>query len=169
MKFILPLLMLFSSSAFAQKKDKPKTDQSTKSTQVQLPRISIPTITLSSSLNKKIHPSDSTKYYISDSVQVTNGKEEKVKVLFEAVVPIKIWDVKSAMQDEKLYFSEICSSFSIKAQYTLKNSLSFEPFKKQFFMWEDSRSVFICNFKMMGRNGYGNLIEGSSLVEYSGL
>ncbi len=51
------------------------------------------------------------------------------------------------------------------AKHSLKNTLSFEPFKKQFF--RNDNQVFVAAYKMMGRNDLGNLSETTVLVKYN--
>jgi len=104
-------------------------------------------------------------------VKIENGHGEKIAVLFSGKVDKYIWTdlVKKNNNSEKEAFDYIAWILSLRAQSSLKNELSFEPLKKQFFF--NDRENFICDYKMMGRNGYGNLIEMSYLVtsasEYS--
>lgn len=109
---------------------------------------------------------DDSTYGISDSVTINNGKDEEVRVFFMASVSKTFWDnlIKEKGGTESSYFSLIANFLSIKAQYALKNPLSFEPFRKQFFM--TSNNEFICDYKMMGRNGFGNLGETSAIIRY---
>ncbi len=111
---------------------------------------------------------DSLDYFLSDMVAIKNGKEESVKVSFRASIPVEVWKdyVKRYHNKEKDLFLLISSILSLNAQYTLKNTLSFEPIKSQFFMYDKENKVFMSNFKMMGRNGYGNLVETSEIVRY---
>jgi len=111
---------------------------------------------------------DDSSYGLSGSVKVANGKEEKVAVNFRATVPIDVWKqlvVKSKMI-EKEFFVLVAALLTLNAQYTLKNTLSFEPFPNQFFFYNKDEKVFISSYKMSGRNGYGNLVETSELVRY---
>lgn len=116
----------------------------------------------SKGLSKKLSD-DKSKYLLSNVVQVESGQGEKIDVEFNASVDKQIWDNLTKGKSELEYFELIAGLLSIKAQYTLKNNLSFTPFKKQFFMYSDG--VFMSSYKMSGRNGYGNLIETSALVK----
>ena len=115
----------------------------------------------------KTDPRSDGNYHLSDIVKIENGEGENVDVVFTASVPFEIWDSvsKRFSHSGKKYFSFISNLLSIQARHTLKNNLSFEPFSKQFFSFIDGR--FVCDYKMMGRNGYGNLVETSSLVVYN--
>lgn len=118
-----------------------------------------------STFTKKINDNKES-YMLSGVVMIKNGKEEKVPVTFSGSVPVQSWDnlAKTWKDGEADFFSFVCKMLSLEAQYKLKNNLSFEPFPKQFFLYYDNS--FKSSYKMIGRNGYGNLIETSSLVSY---
>lgn len=158
-------ILVFTTTTYAQKPVTKKTSTSVKSKPFELPRIAAPIIYTPPRMPRR-YSSDSMTVYLSDTVEITNGKEEKIKVYFTGAVLPKVWDHFLETKDEKDFFKLIVSILSIRAQYTLKNTLSFEPFKNEFFMWDDAKKSFTCSYKMMGRNGYGNLLETSSLVEY---
>lgn len=108
-------------------------------------------------------------YSLIGSVMLENGHKEKIKVLFESTVSINKWDV---LKKEKKYsdydlFSLAAMILTSNAKYKLKNTESFSPLPKQFFMLSKDSDEFISNFKMMGRNGFGNLTETTSLVSYN--
>ena len=118
--------------------------------------------------NKK-KATDNISYLFTAKIDIKNGKEEKVKVNFRATISIAAWkDYVKRYTDnnEKDLFYLITALLSMKAQYTLNNTLSFEPIKNQFFFYDEEKKVFICKYKMMGRNGYGNMVETSEFVEY---
>jgi hypothetical protein len=152
MKTVLIGLFFIPLFAIAQKKT---TNSGTKKTPVAKTASSF----------KKTLANDST-YYLSDIVNVKNGKDEYVKVQFSSSVPKNIWDrlVVENNSNDKEYFSLVAGMLALEAQFSLKNQLSFEPFNKQFFIYY--KNAFACTFKMMGRNGYGNLVETESLVDY---
>jgi len=108
---------------------------------------------------------DGKDYLLSDSVTIENGKGEKIKVLVEASVPVRIWD-KYKGNDEKEYYWLISNMLALKAKSVLKNTLSFEPIKKQYVTWSRDDGAFYTNFKFMGRNGYGNMVETTEIVYY---
>jgi hypothetical protein len=112
---------------------------------------------------KKQLTEDKKSYLISDLVKIENGKEEDVPVTFTVTVDKAAWDQLIKDKLEPDYFELIASMLAIKAKFTLDNNLSFEPFKKQSMKYIDG--VFTCDFKMMGRNGYGNMVETSTLVK----
>lgn len=110
---------------------------------------------------------DSVSYVISDSINIQNGKSEYVKVFFIGSVAKAKWrELLVKNKNEKEFFELIGGMLSLEAQYKLKNKLSFEPFKRQFFFWDEKSKKFICDYKLMGRNGYGNMVETSVLAEY---
>jgi hypothetical protein len=89
-----------------------------------------------------------------------------VLVTFEAKIDKAAWDEQIRKHDlESDYFELLVNFLSIKARYTLTNDLSFEPFKKQIVTY--SNGDLICNYKMTGRNGFGNMVETSVLVKYN--
>lgn len=103
-------------------------------------------------------------YYLSNVVKIENGKSEKVAVTFEATVDKDVWDqaIEKRKAMEADYFNLIAEMLSTQAKFELENKLSFEPFKKQTFTFKDGS--FVCNYKMMGRNGFGNMVESSADV-----
>lgn len=115
---------------------------------------------------KSISKADSIYYSLSGSVFISNGHDEKVKVYFEGYVPVVNWNeiFKTASSNgyvkaELNLFELITKLISVDAKFKLKNKESFVPLPKQFFIWNDESKSFICNYKMMGRNGFGNSIE----------
>jgi hypothetical protein len=122
--------------------------------------------TLGSNTFTKLISDNNARYYLSDMVTIENGKEEEVPVKFNASIPKDAWDdlVKKYGMVESEYFALMARSLSLNAQYSLKNTLSFEPFTKQFFSLNDG--VFVSDYKMVGKNGYGNAVETSVLVKY---
>jgi hypothetical protein len=101
---------------------------------------------------------DNESYVFSAVVNISNGKGEDVPVAFNAIAPKQVWDnLKKWNGNDSVYFSFIASQLSISAEFSLINHLSFEPFSKQFFGYSEGR--FICVYGLMGRNGYGNMIE----------
>jgi len=139
--------------------------------------------TLSFGQNFKKFIINNNKYSISDSINIKDGHGEIVKVFFQGVFPKLIWD--NYVQDRKYkqdslnkaysvnyvttdstVFSFLAQMLALKASFVLKNKESFVPFKSQFFLWYERESKFMTDFKMMGRNGYGNLVETSSIVTY---
>lgn len=109
--------------------------------------------------------SDSASYFISDSVEVLNGKDEYVTVFFHSSFDKKMWDeFKKNFKDEKAAFWRVAKWLTVEANFLLKNRLSFEPMKEQFLYTSDKPKVFASMYKLWGRNGYGNMIEGKELV-----
>lgn len=108
-------------------------------------------------------------YYISGTVLIEDGHDEKVQVYFSSSVDQKGWDdyTKTNKYSDIDAFELITAMLALDAQYHLKNSSSFIPLKKQFFMLESGETTFRSVFKMMGRNGYGNLTETSVLSAYT--
>lgn len=108
-------------------------------------------------------------YSLIGSVMIKNGHDEKVKVSFIGSVSKDRWNELTTAKKYTDYeaFDLITSILALNAKYKLKNKESFIPLPSQFFMWSSDNNVFICNFKMMGRNGYGNLSETTALVEYN--
>lgn len=130
---------------------------------------------------KKTESTNGEKYFLEGVVSVENGHSESVDVTASASVKKEIWDSfvaklravqdssnrvnnKNHIVNDSTTFSFVLSMLTIKAKYTLKNSSSFVPLSKQFFTWYNGE--FTCSYKMMGRNGYGNLVETESLVFY---
>ena len=120
---------------------------------------------------KKTFLTGDSIYNITGSVMIKNGHDEKVKVLFKGSVSKDKWNELTTVKKYSDYeaFDLVTSILSLNAQYKLKNKESFSPLPSQFFMWSSDNNAFICNFKMMGRNGYGNLIETTALVDYNPL
>jgi len=118
---------------------------------------------------KKIVLTGDSLYSITGSVMIKNGHDEKVKVLFKGSVSKDKWNELTSTKKYSDYeaFDLVTSILALNAQYKLKNTESFNPLPSQFFMWSSDNNVFICNFKMMGRNGYGNLSETTALVDYN--
>ncbi len=116
---------------------------------------------------KKNRTTDNAHYELSGMVEIETGKGITTPVKFTAIVPILDWDklAKTLGWNDRQYFNLVASELSFKAQDTLKNTLSFEPFPTEMFIYYDGK--FACNYNMMGRNGYGNMIEVSSLVFYN--
>jgi hypothetical protein len=117
---------------------------------------------------------DGNLYWFYDiPVMIENGHGEKVQVFFSATISTYVWKtlVLKNGNDENKTFSLMASDISLKAQNSLKNTLSFEPLKKQFFFMSNNRnfeSAYMKSvYKMMGRNDYGNLSETSALVGYN--
>lgn len=132
----------------------------------------------------KKESSDGTRYLFDAILSVENGHGEPTNVTVSASIDKEVWvnfvTKEKASQDSlnKVYnknyvvndstvFTFIFEMLSIKARGVLKNSASFVPLNKQFFTWYDKEKAFMSNYKMMGRNGYGNLIETQELVFYS--
>jgi hypothetical protein len=117
---------------------------------------------------KKITSVDSL-YSLSGDVMIKNGHDEKVKVSFRASVLKDKWNefTKTKKYSDIDAFELVAAMLSMNAQYTLKNTDSFVPLPSQFFMWSNDNNSFMANFKMMGRNGYGNLTETSTLAFYN--
>ncbi len=118
---------------------------------------------------KKTIMSGDSLYSISGTVMIKNGHDEKVKVLFTAAVSKDKWNELTSTKKYSDYeaFDLVASILALDAKYKLKNVESFVPLPSQFFTWSSDNNTFICNFKMMGRNGYGNLSETTALVEYN--
>lgn len=135
--------------------------------------LSILTFTFSSSISsqtlvKKIR-TDSISYLITDSVEIENGHHQKVKILVNGSFLISIWEkfIHSNASNDKEAFDLVVNTLASKAQYTLKNPLSFEPLPKQFVMWYEKNNSFTCVFELMGKNDLGNSIETKSIVSWS--
>jgi hypothetical protein len=110
--------------------------------------------------------SSTTMYWISDTIDVDDGKNETVRVFFQCVVNSTTWDSLSRIyngSDERLFYW-IADGISLDAKYKLNNPQSFQPFKKQFLLVDGKR--FICDYGLFGRNGIGNLTEGKVFAEY---
>lgn len=108
-----------------------------------------------------------SEYYFTDiPVTVYNGHEDSINVLFSAAIDTTLWQKYVATQknNERDAFSAVAMYLSLSAKYTLNNKLSFEPFKKQFF--SGKKKTFECLYKMSGKNGFGNDVEGSEIVYY---
>jgi len=119
---------------------------------------------------KSISKVDSNYYSLSGSVFISNGHDEKVKVYFEGYVPVVNWNETFKMAFSKGYdkaeinlFESVTYLISVDAKFKLKNKESFVPLPKQFFIWDDESKSFLSNYKMMGRNGFGNLIEMTAI------
>lgn len=98
------------------------------------------------------------QYLMTDSVLIETGHNEKVNVYFVATIPKDKWQqflIKNNTNDTT-GFSIMAAMVSNKARYKLFNPASFVPFKNQTIGW---RKGFDCYYGMMGRNGYGTLIE----------
>ena len=119
-------------------------------------------------LQKKSIKND-TEWLITDSVTITDGYKESVKVYVIMGCPKDKWDQflklnENTTDSSGLYLA--ISMLAIDAQYSLKNTASFVPMRKQIITWDEKQNGFSCWFKMMGRNGYGNLIETDKIVVY---
>jgi hypothetical protein len=117
---------------------------------------------------KTLLPGDSV-YNFKGTVMIKNGHGEKVKVFFTGSVDKNKWEELKKSKNYSDYdaFNLVASILSVNAQYKLKNTQSFSPLSDQFFMWSNDTNSFISNYKMMGRNGFGNLTESTALVEYN--
>lgn len=161
--FIIGGLLLFQVS-FAQTTKKATTKSTTA-------KSSTTTKSATSSKNvsgfKKTLSGDSL-YSLAGDVMIKNGHDEKVKVSFRASVLKDKWDefTKTKKYSDIDAFELVAALLALNAQYTLKNTDSFVPLPSQFFMWSSDNNSFMANFKMMGRNGYGNLTETSTLAFY---
>jgi hypothetical protein len=78
----------------------------------------------------------------------------------------RIWDslIRKYKLNDAWYYNSIATSLSEIAKNSLNNPLSFIPFKAQKITLGNGR--FICDYKMIGRNGYGSDIETSVIVTY---
>ena len=135
-------------------------------------------IVLSQSFSKK--PFKDNEYIISDTIRIKSGHDELVSVSFVGIFTQKVSndyvDSQKSIQDslnindivtDSTVFTMINEIISSKAQYQLKNHISFVPLKAQFFFWYEREDKFVCDYKMMGRNGYGNLTEVSVPIEFN--
>ena len=139
-------------------------------------------IVLGQSFSKKTFKDK--EYVISDTIRIKNGHDELVSVSFVGIFTQKVWndyvDSQKAIQDslnikysvnytvtDSTVFTMINEIISSKAQYQLKNHISFVPLKSQFFFWYEREDKFVCDYKMMGRNVYGNLTEVSVPIEFN--
>jgi hypothetical protein len=156
MKNFLTVLMLFGSLTSLGQQHNPKLKTIKKIMVGSPPK---------STFNKEF---DATKseYYFDNVVKVKNGHDEDVDVKVTGSVPVKAWSKYVNHLSDEIAFVTLVHHLSLEAQYQLKNPLSFEPMKTQFFMWYEKDSCFVCIYKYMGRNGYGNMIEGESIVQY---
>lgn len=154
-KLILSLftLFLFSITAYCQKgpikNTNPKAPLDFKKTQINL--------------------NGDTSYYITGSVFVKNGLDQKVKVLFEAAVFKNKWnELKTNLKfgDYDL-FSLAAMILTTNAKYKLMYSSSFSPLEKQSFLLSKDNDAFISNYKMIGKDKKGNLTEMTQLIEYN--
>ena len=109
-----------------------------------------------------------TEYAIMDSVKITTGHGDTVNSFVVCVVPMKIWDdaVKAKEMSDEKYLSHAVNMVAIAAQFTLKTPASFEARRNQFISWMDKKG-FTSAFKMMGRNGYGNMTETVAFVSWN--
>jgi hypothetical protein len=148
MKYFLLVILLTSFTAYGQ----------TKPTQTKSKAVA------TSKTFKKQLSEDKQSYLLSDVVKIENGKGDNIPVTVTATIDKATWDtvVKKRVLESD-YFELIVNMLAIKAQFTLENTLSFEPFKKQSMKYIDG--AFVCNFKMMGRNGFGNMVETSTVVK----
>jgi len=144
-KILLPLIIFISITGKAQ-----KTDSLIKGTHTL----------------KKSWLTDSSKIVINNlSLNILNGHGESVEVKFTIYSDIKSWNYliwHHHNNDEMDAVQDIADDISNEAQQSLKNILSFQPFKKEFITIQNGTAT--CNYKMMGKNGYGNDIETSQEV-----
>lgn len=122
---------------------------------------------------KSISKVDSLYYNLVGSVFITDGHDKKVKVYFEGYVPVVNWNEIFKNASSKGYdkadinlFESVTTLISYDAKWKLKNQESFVPLPKQFFMWDDESKSFLSNYKMMGRNGFGNLTEITAIAAF---
>jgi hypothetical protein len=109
---------------------------------------------------------DSGKLSISDSVTLKKGDGELTTIFASLSVDPGVWENYRKNQSDSTAFREVVFMITLKAQYSLKNTLSFVPMKEQFIMWYEKQKSFMSDYKMYGRNGYGNLVESKALVFY---
>jgi hypothetical protein len=154
-KFLLSFLLLFTSlfiSAQSKKATKQKQDP------------------VCLCYFKKEVSYDTTKYHVSDSVWIHDGRGESVRIFAEGNIPKTAWD-SSVINYKKDYllFSAIIYSFHLSVSTSVVNKDSYIPYKNQTISWIESggRRIFASLFKFSARNGYGNLIESSTLVTYT--
>ncbi len=123
---------------------------------------------------KAVSKVDTNYYSLSGNVFISDGHSKKVKVYFEGHIPIKNWKetlntstLKGWAKTDISLFESVTTLISVDAQWKLKNKESFVPLPKQFFMWDDESKKFMSNYKMMGRNAYGNLTESTALSYFN--
>ncbi len=116
---------------------------------------------------KKMDSEDSL-YMFSAYVMIENGHGELTKVLYKSSIIKKAWDdfISNNNYSDIEAFELVTTMLALNAKYKLKNIESFVPLPNQFFIWSINHEAFVSNFKMMGRNGYGNLSETTVLVVY---
>lgn len=126
------------------------------------------TLVSNAQFSKTKSTTDSNSVIIKSVVELKNGHEEKVLVNVTGSMSAVVWGnfVQGRKISDSAAFDFVVKMLSIQAQYSLKNSDSYEPMKNQFIMWYEKDQTFMSNFKMMGRNGYGNMTETSAMVEY---
>ncbi|MGN6165389.1 MAG: hypothetical protein ACTHOF_12690 [Flavisolibacter sp.] len=162
MKYILILLFVIPTLCFSQEK---ATTESGKTVLLNK-NGTWKYITAGKSNFIKKESTDKESYILSGTVKIETGKGDNVDVFFNGIILKGLWDeFLKRHSSEYEFFSLVANMLSLEAKYTLKNNLSFEPMTRQFFMYQDNS--FICDYKMMGRNGYGNLVETSALVKYN--
>lgn len=118
---------------------------------------------------QKSQSSDSEYFFNNIPVPIENGHGDTIKVLFWGSITKKLWAalLEKNDYDETKAFYYLGQGLSLKAQYILKNPLSFEPFKKQKFVSHGGN--VLCMYEMMGKNGYGNSVETTTIVDYNPL
>jgi len=124
-------------------------------------------LTCRSQTFKKItDPITSHFYDITASCQIETGQLTKQAVIFSTFIEKRIWDslIKKYKQNEAQYYNSIAASLSEIAKNSLKNPLSFVPFKSQKITFGNGR--FICDYKMIGKNGFGSDAETMLTITY---
>ncbi len=113
---------------------------------------------------------DTSKYHVSDSVWISNGRGENIRIFAEGNISKTAWD-SSVVNYKKDYllFGAIIYSFHLDVSRAVVNKDSYIPYNKQTISWIESngQKIFASLFKFSARNGYGNLIESSTLVTYT--
>jgi hypothetical protein len=110
---------------------------------------------------------DNIYIFLDVPQKIESGHGDTVKVFVSGKVSSYIWKdfIAQYKNNEKQAFSELVWILAYRAKSSLKNELSFTPLPKQFFIYK--AEGFICDFKMMARNGYGNMVETESLITYN--
>lgn len=109
------------------------------------------------------------KYMFSDSVTIKDGQDHDVKIFVLASCPKDKWDnyLKAKSMDDSSGLYLAAAMLSVTAKGKLKNPASFIPMQKQIITWNDKEDSFWCNYKLTGRNGFGNLTESEIMVLYN--
>ncbi len=108
---------------------------------------------------------DSSYFFRGIAINIESGHGDSINVLFSASIDTAIWNhrVLKYNGQEMKAFASIGRMLSSKAQYSLKNPMSFEPLKKEFFFTQGKN--FVSVYEMMGRNDLGNLLETKAVVQ----